>query len=79
MGGLIPIITKSSGLNIDNFGIIIKKLEKESTEIAINEALRLDINKLFDMAKSAKNNIRVNYTFDNYKENLKKLVIDIIK
>lgn len=73
-GGLIPIITRSSGLDIDNFGILIDKPERISVNNAINEALLLNDSQLFNMSMSAKNNIRKNYTYFKYKKDLAGLI-----
>ncbi|MFA6995444.1 MAG: glycosyltransferase [Patescibacteria group bacterium] len=77
-GGLIPIITRASGLDINNFGVIIEEPEFESVRIAIDKALLLDNDQLLNMAITAKNNIRTEYTYEKYKESLKNLIKNII-
>lgn len=77
-GGLIPIVTRSSGLDIDNFGIIIENSEMSAVEAAINQALLLDGRQLLAMATTAKDTVRHNYTYSQYKKNLKRLIKDIL-
>jgi hypothetical protein len=77
-GGLIPIITESSGLDIADFGVIIEKPELAAVNIAINKALFLDNNELRKMSVSAQDNIRTDYTYDKYKFNLRNLIKNII-
>ena len=77
-GGLIPIITRSAGLDIDNFGIIIEKPELKYVNEAIEKALLLDNAQILNMSILAKTNIRDNYTYNIYKKNLNNLIKKIL-
>jgi hypothetical protein len=78
-GGLIPIITKSSSLDIDGFGIVIEKPTLELVANAIDQALLLNEKKLLEMSTLAKNTIRNNYTHEDYKKNLNGIITNITK
>lgn len=77
-GGLIPIITKSSGLDIDDFGIFIEKPEIIYVNDSIKKALSFNLDQLTKMSLFAKNYIRNNYTIEKYKENLIKIIKESI-
>lgn len=77
-GGLIPIITKSTGLNVEDFGIFIEKPDLNLVKDSIEKALSLDLNNLRRMSILAKKDIRDNYTYNKYRQNLKNLIKKII-
>jgi hypothetical protein len=79
-GGLIPIVSESSGLDIkQGYGLIIKELSKDKIENKINEALQMDIKKIKEISKIIKNETSKEYTIEKYKQNLKQIITNFIK
>jgi len=78
-GGLIPLITKSSGLDIDDFGFIIKDTKKKFVYEAIQKALSLSEEDILSLSLMAKKTIRENYSYENYENNLSKIIENIVK
>lgn len=77
-GGLIPIITKLTGLDLNNYGWVIDRAEINLVQHAINESLKLDENELKDKSKKIKTHVRSLYTLKNYKENLELIIKKIL-
>lgn len=73
-GGLIPIVTKASSLDIDDVGIIIEVPKLDYIKYAIEKALELNAEQILKMSTLAKEKIRNNYTFNEYKKNLERLI-----
>ena len=73
-GGLIPIVSRSAGLDIPNFGIQFDKISKSSVEKSINTYLSFSAEELKNRAEITKKTIRENYTFEKYKSNLKSII-----
>jgi len=78
-GGLVPITTKASGLDVENLGWVIKRVDIDEFEEAINQATNLDEYILGERAKKIKTYIRKKYSLVNYKRNLKKIIKEILK
>ena len=73
-GGLIPIITKASSLDIDDVSIIIKEPKLDLIKYAIEKALELDTEQISKISTLAKDKIRNNYTLSEYEKNLEILI-----
>lgn len=78
-GRLIPIITKSCGLDIENFGFVAKETTTESVEEQLNTYLSKSETELSELSEIIKNEIDTNYTPDNYRRNIKAIIEDILK
>lgn len=70
-GGLIPIASRSCGIDIDDIGFLFDELNKVQIELHIDRVLNFEIEKLKKMAQVVKEKIRSNYDLNNYKENIK--------
>ncbi|MDD3079174.1 MAG: glycosyltransferase [Paludibacter sp.] len=72
-GGLIPIVTKSVGLDVDEFGYIV-----DDSIFSINNLLdninELSEQDIFELSIKAKTLVREHYTYDKYKTNLKSIL-----
>lgn len=77
-GGLIPIISVSSGLDMEEYGYVFENIEKKTIMSKIDEALKLSQEELFAKSLKAKSNVREIYSLQNYKENLRKIFMGII-
>jgi glycosyltransferase involved in cell wall biosynthesis len=78
-GGLVPIISKSSGLDMEDFGWVIDKIDIDIFNNAITQALLLDNKELKEKAIRVKAHIRQNYTYEIYKQNLSNIIQKILK
>lgn len=77
-GGLIPIITKSCGLDIENMGFVAKETTVESVEEQLNKYLAKSDTELQELSDNIKNEINANYTIDNYCKNIMAIFKDIL-
>ncbi|MEI8203321.1 MAG: glycosyltransferase [Bacteroidota bacterium] len=73
-GGLIPIISKSTGLDIGNLGWQQDECSYDSFNEAIIVANKTDPTRLKQMAIELKSEIRENYTIEKYRNNLKNII-----
>jgi len=73
-GGLIPIASKTCGIDIDEIGFVFDELSKDLIELNIDRVLKFDLETLKKMSQVVKENIRSNYTLDHYKKNIKETI-----
>jgi glycosyltransferase involved in cell wall biosynthesis len=78
-GGLVPIITKSSGLDMEDYGWVIEKHDINMFNNAIDQAVLLDNKKLKEKAIRVKAYVRHNYIYENYKQNLYMMIQNKLK
>jgi len=78
-GGLIPIISKSSGLDVDELGYVFENIEKNVILEYINEVLGLSEEHLYKKALTIKSNVREIYSYKNYRQNLQEILKEGIK
>jgi hypothetical protein len=77
-GGLIPIITKYSGLDVEEFGLVIEEPIISCVQDAIEKAEILSNENLINMSRLATEQIRSAYSHKNYKDNLTKIIKESI-
>lgn len=77
-GGLIPITTKGCSLDVEEFGYVVDDVIETLFEGAIEEALLLTETELYEKSLLAKQSIRKEYTIENYKNNLFKILAENI-
>lgn len=73
-GGLIPIISKASGLDVEEFGYVFENIEANVILEYINEALGLSEEQLYKKSLTIKENVREIYSHKNYRQNLQKII-----
>ncbi len=73
-GGLIPIVTKTTGLDVTDFGWQIDGPTISGFENAINEATRLDNKSVQSLAMRSKSHVREGYSFEKYRGNLEAIL-----
>lgn len=78
-GGMIPIVTKECGVDVDDFGILIEDLTIESVKEAIVKCESINYDEL--VIKSSKSLIKAynEYTLQNYENTMKEHLITILK
>ena len=78
-GGLIPIISESSGLDVGHYGFMFQEISEKNVEQYIDKFLQLDIDKLRELSTSVKNETRHLYSYDKYKTNLAQIINNELK
>jgi glycosyltransferase involved in cell wall biosynthesis len=78
-GGLVPIISKDSGLDIEEYGWIIDSPDIRLFSEAIDQAQSIADVDLMNRAQGVKEFVRRTYTFDNYERRLKNILSNILE
>ncbi|MDR2729258.1 MAG: glycosyltransferase family 4 protein [Chitinispirillales bacterium] len=73
-GGLIPVISTSCGLDVEEYGYVFEDIAKNVVLDKIDEILKLTEEELYAKSLKAKTNVRKNYSHQNYKQNLLKIL-----
>jgi len=76
--GLIPIVSDECSIDLENFGIPIKKLNVENVESSIKEACSLDKNEILYQRSEIEKFLYRQHTYDSIKEKLKNILKEII-
>jgi len=77
-GGLIPIITKACGLDIEHLGFMANETTPESVEVQLNQYLGKPNTELFALSQNIKTEISTTYSMANYQNTLKNILNEII-
>lgn len=77
-GGLIPIITKACGLDIEHLGFIANETTQESVEEQLNLYLEKPDTELYALSQKIKTEISTTYSLANYQNTLKNILTDIL-
>jgi glycosyltransferase involved in cell wall biosynthesis len=72
--GLIPIISYESGVDVDDFGIILKDCSIRTIKNTVRMASNLHADKLQQMARKAWENARANHTRQKFAEEYRKAI-----
>ena len=75
-GGLVPIVSSSAGIDVENFGVMIERINLSAVSDALDRFLALSVAEIKKFAQNGKDTVRKRYTYDNYKSNLKKHIIE---
>jgi len=78
-GGLIPIYSKSTGVDFEEFGIEVPEVKIELFENAIESALTFTEEEMKRRSLKGYNEVRENYTIEKYEENLKNIIIGVLE
>lgn len=78
-GGLIPIASQACGVNISEYGFEFEKINEETIEAKINEFLQLSNDKLQQLSQQIQKETQQQYSYDNYKNNLRKIISEFVK
>ena len=73
-GGLVPIISRASGLDIFEFGIDFEKISSQEIENKINIALDFDIITIDNKSNLCYNYINNFHSFESFKNNMSRLI-----
>lgn len=77
-GGLIPIVTKSTDIDLKNYGIEIEELSIKSVEHAINKSMQLTIENLKGQSKLIIENTSKYHTFEYFKKDINSILKRIL-
>jgi len=78
-GALVPIITTSSGLDLEEHGWLIQNQDFDKFRKAIDQAMSIENPALKDKAIKIKDHVRRNYSLERYKSNLHKILREILE
>lgn len=73
-GGLIPLVSQSSGLDVEQYGFVLDQLDCDSIEKNINRILASPDDELRELARKVKQDIRMNYSLAKYKQTLGSII-----
>lgn len=76
--GIIPLVTETAGVRTEDFGIKIKKLNKESIVDAIYKAVTMDKNEIKERSIKCFQYTRDNHSIENFSKQLKSALMDIL-
>ena len=77
-GGLIPIISKSCGLDLEKYGLIFSKIDIETIQRAINSYLNFSEVELQQMAFAVKEHLSREYSYRKYYRRLSYIIRDVL-
>lgn len=70
-GGLVPIITRQSGIDIADFGFVLDHADIDEALMGVEKYLRLSEKELEEMGMRCFTEIRKNHTYENFRTSLK--------
>jgi glycosyltransferase involved in cell wall biosynthesis len=77
-GGLIPIITKSCGLDVENLGFVANNTATVSVESQLKDYLKKSDEELLELSQKIKLEINKTYNTENYQKNIKLILEEIL-
>ena len=77
--GLIPVSTVFSGIDINKYGILIKDLNNDSIEIAVNQCVNLDLQMIESSSNKCIEYIQENHSVVVFEKTLTKLLLQILE
>lgn len=78
-GGMIPIISTTSGLDVEHYGFMFDKIDVRTVSNFIDKFVKLSTDEIKELSIKVKNETRDTYSIDNYKSNLKAIFNEILK
>lgn len=73
-GGMIPIVTRNTGISIRDYGILIEEISPMGVEKAIAESQKLSLEEINRRSENIVAYAKQNYTIENFSKNLKKIL-----
>lgn len=73
-GGIIPIISKQSGLDVQHYGFTFENIDDNTINAMIDNFLSLSSNDIKQLSINVKSESRNKYSIKNYKNNLTKIL-----
>lgn len=77
--GLIPIVTKECGFELDGRSITIEKINYESIKKAVNESRSMSLEEINERRKEIRKYFLEIYSISKFETNLKNIILKIIK
>jgi glycosyltransferase involved in cell wall biosynthesis len=77
-GALFPILSSSTGLDLQNIGMELLTVSKDSIHSAIDEYLKLPEKDVIDRSMIACQTVRQDYTYSKYEHNLKSKIANAL-
>ena len=77
-GGLFPIISQASGLDLQDFGIVMKSISDSSFAVAVHQYTNTPLEILREQSIKSQKYISEKHTYSKYKQHLKKYIIQAL-
>jgi glycosyltransferase involved in cell wall biosynthesis len=77
-GGLIPILSNASGLDVEEFGFVFEEINHETVEKYIENALELTDGELFKRSLGVLRFADTHHGFENYSRRMEEIIIEIL-
>jgi glycosyltransferase involved in cell wall biosynthesis len=77
-GGLIPIVSRQSGVDIDGFGIILSECSIEEVQAAARQVAARPAEEVRSMTRNAWKYARANHTRENFSKEYRNAVDSIL-
>lgn len=77
-GGLIPIISKTSGLDAGHYGFMFEDLTEESVNSIVDKFLKLSSDEIKKLSMQVKTESREKYSIERYKNKLTEILKEIL-
>ena len=78
-GGVIPLLSKEASIDIDDFGFIFEKIDNESIQAVINQALQLPDQEIKERSIKCYEMISKKHSQINYASDLRKCLTRILR
>lgn len=72
--GIVPITTKSTGLDIEQYGFIADEVNTESVKLQVEKYLNTSPNMLTALSEKLRQEIRIKHSYESYKTRLYKVI-----
>lgn len=77
-GGIIPIISKASGLDVGHYSFMYENLDNNTIDTMIDKFLSLSSNDIKQLSLNVKTESRKKYSIENYKNKLARILKEIL-
>ncbi len=74
-GGMIPVVPKSAGIDLEDFGVLIDEISSDGIGRAISITQKMTIKEVQTRSNKVLSYSRQNFTLDNFKSNLKNILV----
>lgn len=78
-GGLMPIISRSSGLDVEEYGIVMDNVSDKDFADAIKHYEQIPVEELKDRCIKCQKEIQDKHTYEKYRDKLKQYIIQVLQ
>ena len=77
-GGLVPIITRTCGLDLEPFSIIMEDSTFESIDLAISKYLETPVDDHLTLCNNIMSHVREHYKESQFEQNITKIIKSVL-